>query len=624
MNFRFLFLCLLVAPSVALTAPPPDEEALPPIIVTATRIETPAEEITKSVTVITREQIETQQLGTVEQALRQVPGMAVVRTGSVGSVTSIFLRGTNSDHALVLIDGVRASTSITGEFDFADLTTDNIERIEIIRGPQSVLYGSDAIGGVIHIITRRGVGRPEHTLLLEGGRHRTFRGQFQSAGAFGYGDYSLAVSRRETQGFMRHDEYQNTTLSGKLGLGSTATRFTVFGRYTDADKELPPVRGRGFNPNQTFSRRFFQVGGAFDQRVLSWLDYNLKMGLTRADTRFSDPPDPLSPFFTFSQTDAQILNFDGQVNVRPVEAGTVTVGGEWTSHTADFRSRSTFGVSQFDRGVRTGAAFGHGQLTLLDGRLTVGAGGRFDDHSRFGQTGTWQLSSAFRIQETGTRFKGSWGTAFKAPDLADLFFPGFANPDLQPEKARGFEVGVEQTVWTDVLWLELVYFDKRLTNLIQFDPVTLRPENIARASMRGLEFPVVLRPLRGLQLRASYSLVETEDHETGQRLLRRPKDTFLAQASYSFLERFTTSVSVLHVRNRKDLDFTAFPARRVTLRPYTKVDLGLSVLLAKQLGFVNRISARAKIENVLNRRYEEAFGFPAPGLLYLLGLQATF
>ncbi len=624
MNFLLIFLCLLIFPSLALPASPPDEESLPPIVVTATRIETPVEEITKSVTVIAREEIEAGQLKTVEEALRQVPGMAIARTGSVGSVTSVFLRGTNSDHALVLIDGVRVSTSITGEFDFADLTTDNIERIEIIRGPQSVLYGSDAIGGVIHIITRRGVERLEHTVAMEGGRHRTLRGQFHSAGAFGYGDYSLGVSRLETRGFMRHDDYKNTNLSGKLGLGTTATRLTLFGRYTDADKELPPVKGRSFDPNQTFSRNFFQAGGAFDQRILSWLDYNLKMGVTRTDTKFSNPPDPLSPFFTFSQTDARIFNFDGQVNVRPFPAVTITAGGEWMRHSADFMSRSGFGTTRFDKAIRTGAAFGHGQLNLLEGRLILGAGGRFDDHSRFGQTGTWQLSSAFLVRETHSKIKGSWGTGFKAPDLADLFFPGFANPDLKPEKARGFEIGVEQTVWKDVLWLEVVYFDKRLTNLIQFDPVTFRPENIARASIRGVEFPVVLRPIRGLQLRGSYSLVETEDQQTGLRLLRRPKDTFLTQAHYSFLERFTTSVSILHVRSRKDRDFTTFPAQRVTLKPYTKIDLALSVLLSQEVGFLKGLSARVKIENVLNQRYEEAFGFPAPRMLYLLGLQATF
>lgn len=620
-----LFFFPFFFPSLSIAAKPTQEEVLPPVVITATRVETPREETAKSVTVITREEIEERQLKTVEEAVREVPGMAVVRQGSAGSLTSIFLRGTNSDHTLVLIDGVRVATSITGGFDFADMTTDNIERIEVIRGPQSTLYGSDAIGGVINVITRRGVGKPIHTVAMEGGRHRTLRGQFHSAGAFRYGDYSLGVSRLETRGFMRHDDYKNTSLSGRLGLGSeTGARLSLFARYIDADKELPPARGRSFDPNQTFSRRFLQAGGAFDQRIFPGLDYNLKMGFTGADTRFSNPPDVLSPSFTFSQTDARIFNFDGQVNVHPLPSTTITVGGEWMSHSADFTSRSGSGGSRFDKTVRTGAAFGNGQLNLLEGRVILGAGARFDEHSRFGQTGTWQLSSAFFMRETGTKFKGSWGTGFKAPDLADLFFPGFANPDLKPEKASGFEVGIEQSIWKDVVWLELVYFDKKLTNLIQFDPATFRPENIARASTRGLEFPVTAQLLPGLRLRWSYSLVETEDKETGRRLLRRPKDSFLTQADYKFLERFTTSASMLHVRNRKDSDFTTFPARRVTLKSYTKIDLALSALLVKELGFMRELKARAKIENLLSQRYEEAFGFPAPRMLYLFGLQGAF
>ena len=596
------------------------------VVVTATRVETPRAHVTKGVTVITSEEIEDRQLKTVEEALREVPAISVVRSGSPGSQTSIFLRGTDSNQTLVLIDGVRIQTSTTGEFDFADLTTDNIERIEVVRGPQSTLYGSDAIGGVINIITKRGEGRPTHTLKVEGGRHLTFREQLSSTGGFEFGDYSLTISRLDTDGFLDHDDYTNTSVSGNFGFNlGTDARLNLFSRYIDSEKKLPPVLGRSFDPNQVFDRQFYQGGGALAHQVLPWLDYSLRMAVTRTNQEFSDPPDDLSPAFTFSKTDAQVLDFNGQVNVHPLPEATITIGGQWARQSADFSSRSTFGTSQFDQAASDGAFFGQGQLVLFEDRLILAGGGRVDQHSRFGSAVTGQFSGALLIHETGSKIKGSWGTAFKSPTLADLFFPGFSNPDLKPEEAEGFDVGIEQVLWEDRLWLEFVYFKKALTNLIQFDPATFRPENIARASTKGVEVSATLLPLPGLRLRGGYSLVDTGDEATGMRLLRRPKDTVFGQVTYAFWKRATASVNILHVGKRDDQDFSTFPSRRVTLDPYTKVDLALSVLLfSEDRGILRKLHATAKIENLFDQDYEEAFGFPAPGLVYLFGVEAAF
>ncbi len=596
------------------------------VVVTATRTKTPRSQLTKAVTVITKEDIKERQLLTVEEALREVPSLNVVRQGSIGSQTSVFLRGANSDQTLVLIDGVRVATSITGGFNFADLTTDNIERIEVVRGPQSTLYGSDAIGGVINIITRKGEGKPRHNVTVEGGRHATFRTKLSSTGGFEFGDYSVTASYLDTDGFLDHDDYKNTSVSGNFGikLGADA-HLSLFSRYIDGDKNLPPVLGRGFDPNQEFKSKYYQGGGALEQQVLPWLDYSLGMAVTRTDQKFSDPPDPRSPTsFTFSETDGQVLDFNGQVNVRPLPEVTITVGGQWTGQSADFRSRSSFGPSQFDENVTNGAFFGQGQLVLFEDRLILVGGGRVDDHSDFGTAVTGQFSGAFLIHETGTKFKGSWGTGFHAPDLADLFFPGFENPDLQPEEVEGFEGGIEQVLWEDRIWLEAVYFDNDFTNLFQFNAATSRVENIAKASTKGVELSATVLPLPGLRLSANYSLVVTENKETGDHLLRRPHDTVFGQVTYTFLERATASVSVLYVGQRQDQDFSTFPPQTVTLESYTKVDLALSVLLLKDEGVLNKLQAKVKIDNLFDGDYEEAFGFPAPGLVYLFGLEAAF
>ncbi len=600
------------------------------VVVTATRTKTPRSQLTKAVTVITKEEIEERQLITVEQALREVPSLNVVRQGSIGSQTSVFLRGANSDQTLVLIDGVRVATSTTGGFNFADLTTDNIERIEVVRGPQSTLYGSDAIGGVINIITRKGEGKPRHNVTVEGGRHATFRTKLSSRGGFEFGDYSVTASYLDTDGFLDHDDYKNTNVSGNFGieLGVDA-RLSLFSRFIDANKELPPVLGRGFDPNQSFDSTFYQLGGVLEQKVLPWLDYSLRMAGTRTDQKFSNPPDPRSPTsFTFSETDAQVLDFNGQVNVRPLPEVTITVGGEWGRQSADFSSDGAFSgfpfSSEFDEHTTDVAFFGQGELILFEDRLILVGGGRVDDHSDFGTAVTGQFSGAVPIHETGTKIKGSWGTGFHAPDLADLFFPGFENPDLQPEEVESFEVGIEQALWEDRFWLEVIYFDNDFTNLFQFNAATSRVENIAQASAKGVEISATVLPLPGLRVSGSYSRVDTEDEETGQDLLRRPQDTVFGQVTYTFLERATASVSVLYVGERADQDFTTFPSRRVTLDPYTKVDLALSVLLLKDEGVLNKLQVKAKIDNLFDEDYEEAFGFPAPGLVYLFGLEATF
>ncbi|MEE9154295.1 MAG: TonB-dependent receptor [candidate division NC10 bacterium] len=600
------------------------------VVVTATRTKTPRSQLTKAVTVITKEDIKERQLLTVEEALREVPSLNVVRQGSIGSQTSVFLRGANSDQTLVLIDGVRIATSTTGGFNFADLTTDNIERIEVVRGPQSTLYGSDAIGGVINIITRKGEGKPRHNVTVEGGRHATFRTKLSSTGGFEFGDYSVTASYLDTDGFLDHDDYKNTSVSGNFGikLGADA-HLSLFSRYIDGDKNLPPVLGRGFDPNQEFKSKYYQGGGVLEQQVLPWLDYSLRMAVTRTDQKFSDPPDFRSPTsFTFSETDAQVLDFNGQVDVRPLPEVTITVGGEWSRQSADFSSDGAFSgfpfSSEFDEHTTDVAFFGQGELVLFEDRVILVGGGRVDDHSDFGTAVTGQFSGAFLIHETGTKFKGSWGTGFHAPDLADLFFPGFENPDLQPEEVESFEVGIEQVLWEDRFWLEVIYFDNDFTNLFQFNAATSRVENIAQASAKGVEISATVLPLPGLRVSGSYSRVDTEDEETGQDLLRRPQDTVFGQVTYTFLERATASVSVLYVGERADQDFTTFPSRRVTLDPYTKVDLALSVLLLEDQGILNKLQVKAKIDNLFDEDYEEAFGFPAPGLVYLFGVEATF
>jgi vitamin B12 transporter len=246
---------------------------LSPVEVTSTRLEEPIGQSTAAVTVITAEEIAQRQAVTVADVLRYVPGLTMVESGSIGTTTSVFTRGSNSNQTLVLIDGVRANNPFDGRFDFGNLVTDNIERIEIVRGSQSTLYGSDAIGGVIHIITKRGEGTPQYGIFGEGGNNQTWRVGGDASGGFHSLGYTASISRLGTDGYFAHDQYHNTTASGRGGvkLGSSTT-VDITARYFDADKDLPGVAGRGFNSTQRQEAQSVFLTARLRHLITPWWD----------------------------------------------------------------------------------------------------------------------------------------------------------------------------------------------------------------------------------------------------------------------------------------------------------------------------------------------------------------
>jgi len=262
---------------------------LEPIVVTATRIEVPIKETASSVTIIDGKTIEAKHHRTVLEALREVPGLDIVQTGGAGGTTSAFLRGGNSNHTLVLIDGIQVNSPTTGAYDFSDLTTDNIERIEIIRGPQSTLYGSDAIGGVIHIITKKGKGAATSSVSFEGGSFGSYRETLRLSGSTEKGDYSFSAARFDTEGISRanekngnpeKDRYENTTFSSRIGFNLPHdARLEWTARLTDASSEIDGCCPPSDDPKALQNKRALATSLSLISPVTAWWDQKLQLSL---------------------------------------------------------------------------------------------------------------------------------------------------------------------------------------------------------------------------------------------------------------------------------------------------------------------------------------------------------
>ncbi len=645
-----LALCGLVAAltsfpvSAAETAAPrppnPEEEAEKPqkaedqeIIVTATRIETPAREVASSVTVITRDEIECKQKKLVSEVLRDVPGLDVVQTGGPGQQTSVFMRGAKSEHTLVLIDGVEANDPISPgrSFNFADLTTDNVERIEIIRGPQSTLYGSDAIGGVVNIITRRGKGKPSATVMAEGGSYDTYRESASLLGGTELLNYSLSLSSLRSGGVSaaarwdgnrERDAYENATVSARLGLTPTEDfGLDLILRYVDSEGDFDNFGGPfGDDPNSVFDTQVFlsRLQGRLSLCDDMW-EQTMGVSFTDYNRRLKNDVDPLNPTSSLdSDFKGETVKLDWQHNFYLHETNTLTVGLETEEERGRSRSVSvsTWGafVDQMgSRTARTNSAYVQDQIRLFD-RLFTTVGVRLDKHESFDSEVTYRVAPAYLIEETGTKLKATYGTGFKAPTLYQLFSQ-YGDPDLSPETSKGWDAGFEQNVCGDRLTVGATYFENGFEDLIDFGPA-YKFVNVARARSEGVELFTSCRPVESVTVRAGLTRQDTEDETTGDPLIRRPKNKASLDVDYRCLnDKANVNLNVLYAGPRDDWDFSAWPAARVSLDNYTLVNVALAYDVTE------RVQLIARVENLLDKEYEEAFGFGSLGLGVYAGVK---
>ena len=601
------------------------------IVVTATRDELPLEQVGSSITVVTAKEIEQQQKRTVADALRMVPGLDVVRTGSMGGTTSIFMRGAKSEHTLVLIDGIEMNdpSSAGGTFNFGHLTVDNIERIEVLRGPQSTLYGSHAIGGVINIITKRGDGPPKGSIAIEAGSFATTRETASISGGSERVQFSLAASRLDTDGISsagkrygnhEKDGDQNSSITTRLGITPTPnSEIDLILKYGTSRNEIDNGGGVGKDdPNHIMrSSELFTRG----QGSLSLFNnlWEQKMGVSYSDISWHDDndPDAAHPVDRLrSSFQGQTVKFDWQHILNLHKTTTLTMGLETKEEqgSSDYHSVSSFGPYDSiwsKQTARTNSVYLQDQINIQD-RWFSTIGVRLDDHDRFGSKATYRFTSAYLIKQSATKLKGSYGTGFKAPSLFQLY-SSYGSPDLKPDKSIGWDLGLEQGLPFLKTTFGATWFKNRYSQMIDFDMSTWTYTNVTKARSQGLELTTQVQPLDELSLLFAYTYMETVDDTTGKELVRRPKNKLSFDANYRFLKKANLSLGLVYVGSRYNN-----AANTQKLGGYTLVNLAAAYDVTKSLQLFGRI------DNLLDRQYEEVLGYGTPGIGAYGGVKVSF
>jgi vitamin B12 transporter len=605
------------------TAPgPEDARPLDPVVVTATMVPTPVDKLAATVTVITGEQITQYNYDRIEDVFRQVPGVEVQTSGSPGKATSLSIRGGGSQRSLVLIDGLRTASPTLGSTDIAEITIDAIDRIEIVRGPQSTLYGADAITGVVNIITKKGQGPPSASVWVEGGNYATAREQVNVQGAFGGFNWNVTGSQFNTGGNLPHDDSAQTAFSGRIGYDFPwHGELSLTGRYSYLNLQLPiaSTSPTVFDPNATNQLETGLYKLAYTQKLFDWWSITASLGQWFNNSHFRDTPPP-GDITTISQINTSRVQGDVLSTFTIPKWNTLSLGWEYRSESGTGSTTGTF-PSGFSDTLNTLAFFGQDELTLFD-RVFLGGGVRWEDNNVFGTSLTGRASAALAIPETGSKLRFAWGQGFRAPTINDLFFPGFANPDLKPEQSTSWEIGADQKLWKDRIRLGATYFHQDFSNLIQFvfDPATFLsiPQNVGRARIQGVETYAAFDPLDWLGLYANYTYLDAKDLETGGELPRVPRNAGNVGVTVTPFSRLRLFMQVNVVSSQLE---SGFAGRNPG---YYRIDAGGTFVLIGQYGRLNRLELTARIQNLTNQNYSEVLGLPAPGINALAGLRAYF
>lgn len=612
------------------------------IVVTATRLETPAREIASSVTVLTREKLEQSKKATVIEALQEVLGVSIIQNGPPGAAASVFIRGANSEHTLILMDGVELNDPISPSrsFDLAHLTLDNVERIEILRGPQSTLYGSDALGGVVNIITKKGQGKPKFSLSSVAGSYGTIITSAGINGSTKRMQYSLGTSYFRSDGFSaasanyegneEKDGYRNLTIWGRLGFRlSDNLDVDLILRTLNTQIDIDNAGGaQGDDPNNVQDYNALFIKAEIRNLMLN-NRWELKLGLSLVDydRQHENPTDEAhlldsdNGFFK-----SKLFKIDWQNNFFLHETNTFTLGIDYQREQgeSEYNSDGIWGPfsSIFpSRRAHVTGFYLQDQIRLAN-QFFATVGLRLDDHSQFGSALTYRFAPAFFIEATQTKFRATYGTAFKSPSLYQLYAPGtllgpIGNAELNPEKSIGWDIGVEQQLLGEKVLLAVTYFYNDYKDLINFDFLQ-GYINIGKAESKGTEILIQARPFDDMSFNATYTRTEAKDKDTDTDLLRRPKQKFSASLNYNFQKKANINLTFIRIGEQDDMDFSTWPSTRLTLPSYSLLNAAVS------FNFTSNFQIFFRMDNIFNEEYEMVKGYGTPGFSVYGGVNLTF
>jgi vitamin B12 transporter len=583
--------------------------------------------------VVTQEELQEGKYPTVVEALRKVPGLDIVRSGGPGGNASAFIRGADSAQTQVLLDGIELNNPASPNrgYNLTTLTLENVERIEIIRGPQSMIYGSDSMGGVINIISKQAKKGVRMSAMSEAGSYSSFN----NVGTLSYGsdaiDFTGGVTQQEVgnissaganYGNSEHDAFRNTVLSGRLAFRPSETvdgSFTT--RYSRSNAGLDNFGGYGGDdPNRHYSNEEFFNRGQIEARFLdntliakAWTDY------TDHGLYDDNDPDQQSSEYLRSNYLGNMFDTGTSVTWAPKKYFSSVLGYEFEKERASssYLSDGAYGPyeSEFEwRSADTNSVFFETK-TSYDEKVFLDAGVRYDRQSIFGDRTTFRIAPAWYVTDT-TKLRGSVGTGFKAPSLVQLY-SSFGNPNLQAEKSTGWDIGVDQQIIRDRLAAELTFFDNDYDDLITFNPSTFVLENINSAYTQGIEAALTTTITETLSLRSAYTYTETQDRDTDQSLLRRPRNKGSFTVNYQPTSRLSSQVEWRLYGKRFDNDFSAYPPTRTTLAGYGLVNLAISFKANENFEIFTRV------DNIFDQEYEEVLGYGTMGCAAYGGVKAT-
>ncbi len=590
-----------------------------PIIVSATRFDIPLDQSPASVSVITSEDIDLKQIERVSDALREVPGLSVVQTGTAGQLTSVFTRGLRSEHTQVLLDGVPINQGLQGAFDFANLTTDDIGRIEIVRGSQSTLYGPRALAGVIHLFTKEGEGTPGITLSSEGGSYDTFREALESDGKIEKFDYAIGASRLDTDNARPNNQYRNSAAIADVGWSpNEQLRVSSLFTYSLSDTGNPNTI---FNPKpiDNFLTEKWLIAPHVDLRVGDWWEHKFIFSYDH-ERQLNDPNQ--DGFVGPTRALFERTTIDYQNNLNPASWLTLTSGFFYSRVNAGqerpFISQA-FGPQPTFISDHTQEVAGFLQATVNVDNFIFVAGGRLDNFNQFGDVWTYRFAGSYKIDKTNTTLHSSVATGFSPPSSQDKIFG--MNFGLRPEKDLGWDIGIEQRLWENRITVGATYFHNDLSNLIGFNG-QFQTLNLGAAETQGLEAELRAQPIADLIFTASYTYLDAEKTSSadisqpqGARLPRRPRNEVYVSGSYLWWKKLRTTIAAKFVNAREEINFGG---------PNFDIEDYSFVNVAAEYEINPHMSIFGRIDNLTNEHYAEVFGFPALGMAAYGGMKLRF
>ena len=620
------------------------------VVITATKTPANTLELANSISIIDSAQISNSNANSVFDVLKNETGISFTRQGGNGTLSNLYIRGANSSHTLVLIDGVEVNLTNdpSGVYDFSALPIDNIERIEVLRGPQSTLYGSDALAGVINIISKKGSGPPQYSLLTEAGSYNSYKALLGLNGSIQKLNYSASFSRTQSDGYsVASEKYGNTesdgyyfnNFSALVGYNNSETaEINFYTRYLKSESDNDQFGGEfGDDPTYLTNQEEFSIRGEGKLKLFDGV-WNQKLGLTffrnvRNNSYDTSAASINYPFYvndySWAHYDGRKYKIDWQNDFQLSKSNLLTAGLEFEiEESASEYYAFNYVPDPFSPDIesvipmndaKTFGVYIQDQLKFEDSFfITLGA--RLDDHSKFGTQFTYKIAPSYMHWETGTKIKATIGTGFKAPSLYYLYDPAYGNENLNPEESFGWDFGLEQFLFSQNITLGVTYFYNKFTDMFGFDYVTFKTINIKEAITKGFEAYIEVKPSDELNIKVNYTYTDARDispesSDFNKKLLRRPENKAGLFASYTFIPKANLTAEVIWVGIREDINFSTY--ERTELKEYVLLNL------AAHYDVFDFLRLQVRAENLLDTDYEEVFGYGTAGLSFYGGIKLS-